>query len=135
MPSFGQQLRSFAEKTGEKLEDVDVGFKLGLFGRVVKRTRVADPLSWKRPDPTYKGGTMRGNWQVTTGAPAQNFIVGRLNTTPALPATEAAQIQPFSVTWLTNNTPYVLVYEEKDAMVASARADALRILAAEVGKV
>lgn len=128
MPSFGAQLKAFADKTQEDLGDVDRAFKLGLFGRVVQRTRVADPASWKRPDPTYLGGTMRGNWQVTTGAPAGSFKEGSRNTGTALPASEAAKIKPFSATFLTNNTPYVLVWEERDAMVSLAMADARRQL-------
>ena len=124
MADFGSQLNAFANKTNEKLEDVDVAFKLGVFSDVVRLTRVADPASWKRPDPTYLGGTMRGNWQVTTGAPAPSFIEGRRNTNSALPASESGKIQPFSATWLTNNTPYVLVYEEIDGMVGIAIAQA-----------
>jgi len=126
---FGAQLQAIADKTGERLEDVDRAFKLQLFNMVVRNTRVADPLSWKRPDPTYLGGTMRGNWQVTTGAPAQTFIEGRRNTAAVMPGSESAKIQPFSETWLTNNTPYVRVWEEEDAMVGRAIADARRQLA------
>lgn len=125
---LGQQLRAFADKTGEKLEDVDRAFKLGLFNRVVSMTRVADPSTWKRPDPTYLGGTMRGNWQVTTGQPASAFIEGQRNTVAVLPADEGAKIAPFSRTYLTNNTPYVRVWEEVDGMVARGVSDARRQL-------
>ncbi|MEO1108264.1 MAG: hypothetical protein AAFX90_10110 [Pseudomonadota bacterium] len=132
MASFAAQLKAFAEKTEQKLEDVDRAFKLELFTLVVQRTRVADPSTWKRPDPNYLGGTMRGNWQVTSGAPAASFLEGVRNTGIALPATQVGQIEPFSSTWLTNNTPYVLVYEELDAMVGASLADARRILAEAV---
>lgn len=132
MASFGAQLQAFADKTGEKLADVDRAFKLGVFSDVVRLTRVADPSSWKRPDPTYLGGTMRGNWQVTTGAPATAFIEGRRNTGTALPAGEAGKIQPFSATWLSNNTPYVMVWEEVDGMVGIAIAQAKNRLAEAV---
>ena len=126
--SFASQLQAFADKTGEKLENVDRAFKLGMFQDVVKRTRVADPSTWKRPDPTYLGGTMRGNWFVSTGAPVSTFVDGLRNTSAAMPAGEASKIQPFSATWLTNNTPYVMVYEEKDGMVGAAIANARRRL-------
>lgn len=128
MASFAAQLQAFADKTNEKLEDVDRAFKLSLFNRVVANTRVADPSTWKRPDPTYLGGTMRGNWQVSTGGPVTDFIEGQRNFTFALPEAEAGRIQAFSSTWLTNNTPYVFVYEELDAMVGKALADARRAL-------
>ncbi|WP_299945354.1 hypothetical protein [uncultured Ruegeria sp.] len=132
MASFGAQLQAFAEKTDNKLQDVDRAFKLELFGMIVGRTRVADPSTWKRPDPDYLGGTMRGNWQVTTDVPAQTFIEGQRNTSFALPADEAGKIEPFSSTWLSNNTPYVLVWEETDAMVGASLADARRLLAEAV---
>lgn len=128
--TLGEQLRAFADKTGEKLEDVDRGFKLSLFNRVVRRTRVADPSTWKRPDPTYLGGTMRGNWQVTTGSPAGAFLEGRRVTEGnfTLLPEEAGKITAFSSTWLTNNTPYVRVWEEVDGMLGLGIADARRIL-------
>lgn len=134
MASFGEQLNAFAEKTGERLEDVDRAFKISLFGRVVRRTRVADPLSWKRPDPTYLGGTMRGNWQISTGRPIAEFIEGRRNLTAVLPASETGKIQAFSSTWLSNNTPYARYYEEIDGMVGGAIADAKRALAEAVAQ-
>jgi len=125
---FAEQLQAFAEKTDNTLRDVDVAFKLSLFNRVVRKTRVADPASWKRPDPDYLGGTMRGNWQVSTGAPSGAFLEGVRNTAFALSAGEAGKITPFSVTYLSNNTPYVLHWEEQDAMVSLAIADAKRAL-------
>lgn len=128
MASFGKQLQAWAEKTENKLEDVDRAFKLELFNMVVQRTRVADPSTWKRPDPTYLGGTMRGNWQVTTDAPAASFREGKRNINITLPASEMGKINPFSSTWLTNNTPYVMRWEEEDAMVGASIADARRIL-------
>lgn len=132
MSKFAADLRKFAEKTGEKLEKVDRAYKLALFGRVVRGTRVADPSTWQRPDPDYRGGTMRGNWFVATGAPDSKFILGNLNTSEDLPASESAKIQPFSLTYLANSTPYVLVYEEKDGMVRGAIAAANRTLAEAV---
>lgn len=125
---FGAQLRAIAEKNKQKIEDVDRAFKFGLFGMVVRNTRVADPGSWKRPDPNYRGGQMRGNWFVGDGAPVDRFIEGLRNTSTALHSAEATKIKPFTVTYLTNTTPYVRVYEEKDAMIGLAIADARRQL-------
>ena len=132
MADFGAQLTAWAEKTENKLQDVDRAFKLELFNMIVGRTRVADPSTWKRPDPDYLGGTMRGNWQVTTDAPATTFIEGRRNVSHTLPTSEIGRIEPFSSTWLSNNTPYVMVWEETDAMVGASIADARRILAEAV---
>lgn len=129
---FGAQLHAFAKKTGDKLEDADVAFKLGLFERVIRNTRVADPMSWKRPDPTYRGGQMRGGWQVTAAAV---FREGFLNITRNLPAEEVGKIQPFSVTYLSNAVPYAPYWEEETAMMGRAIADAQRALAEAVNDV
>ena len=116
MASFGQQLQRFAEKTGEKLEDVDVGFKLDLFTRAVRNTRVDT-------------GRMRGNWQVSTGAPADGETGRRQpEENIYLDPSEEAKIQPFSLTWLTNNTPYVVIWEERDGITGRAIAEARQML-------
>lgn len=116
MGDFGADLKRFADKTEEKLEDVDVAFKLGLFNRVVLNTRVDT-------------GRMRGNWQVSTGAPAGGET-GRLQSeaNTVLDASEAARIAPFSATYLTNNVPYAFVWEERDGMMGRAIAEARQIL-------
>lgn len=135
MSQFARDLRKFAEKTGEKLEKVDRAYKLALFGRVVRGTRVADPSTWQRPDPDYRGGTMRGGWLVSTGTPATGMKSDFRNTSEDLPAAEVGKIQPFSLTYIANNVPYVLVYEEKDGMVRGAIAAANRQLAEAVARV
>lgn len=121
---LGQQLQAFAAKTGGTLEDVDVAFKLGILNRAVKLTRVADPATWKRPDPTYLGGTMRGNWQVSQGAPASGPELPRKNTGFNADPTETAKIRPFSKTYFTNNTAYFPVWNERDGTIAKAIASA-----------
>lgn len=117
--SFGAQLQAFARKTEEKLEDVDVAFKLSLFNRVSALTRVDT-------------GRMRGNWQVTTGAPAQTEIERLRPRAATIAPNEAAKIKPFSATYLTNNVPYAPIWEERDGMMGRAIADARRILEEQV---
>lgn len=122
--SFGAQLQAFAEKTGGTLEEVDVSFKLSLLNRLVRLTRVADPMTWKQPDPTYRGGTMRGNWQITSGAPASGPQLVRRNTGLQADPAEAAKIMPFSKTFLTNTTTYFPVWNERDGTIPKAIANA-----------
>lgn len=129
---FAAQLHAFAEKTGQKLEDVDVAFKLSLFNRVVRNTRVADPSTWKKPDPSYKGGQMRGGWQVSASA---TFVEGYRNTGASLPGDEVGKIHPYTVTYLTNAVPYAPVYNEIDNIIGLAVADALSALAEAVREV
>lgn len=114
MASFGAQLQAFADKTGEKLENVDRAFKIGLFDRVVSNTRVDT-------------GRLRGNWQVTTDTPAVGEL-DRLQPAGGLSPAEAAKVQPFSLTILSNNLPYAMHWEEQDAMIGRAVADAMRQL-------
>ena len=129
---FAAQLHAFAEKTGQKLEDVDVAFKLSLFNRVVRNTRVADPSTWKKPDPSYKGGQMRGGWQVSASA---TFVEGYRNTGASLPGDEVGKIHPYTVTYLTNAVPYAPVYNEIDNIIGLAVADALSALTEAVREV
>jgi hypothetical protein len=118
--SFAAQLQAFADKTGEKLERVDVAFKINLFDRAVQRTRVDT-------------GRLRGNWQVTTGAPAPG-VIDRNQQAGGLIGQEAGKVEPFSVTYLTNNLPYAIVYDEIDGIIAGAVADAKAQLAEVIAK-
>ena len=115
MASFGEQLRQFAEKTEADLELVDRKFKLDLFSDVILRTRVDT-------------GRMRGNWQVTTGAPARNELKRTRKRATTLAPADIAKIEAFSSTFLTNNVPYVRIWEERDGMVGGAIARARQIL-------
>lgn len=112
MASFGDQLRRFAEKTGEELADVDVAFKFGVFSDAVALTPVDT-------------GRLKGNWQITNGAPAAG-VLARTDPTPGIPLdlAEQAKIQPFSVTYLTNNMEYGPYVEEKQGFVGRAIANA-----------
>lgn len=116
--SFAAQLQAWANKTEQKLEDVDRAFKLELFNQVVRTTRVDT-------------GRLRGNWQVTTGAPARGQLE-RFQKAGGLSSIEVAKIQPFSSTWLSNNLPYARIWEQRDGMVGGALAMARRALAKAV---
>ena len=120
--TFTQDLRRFADKTGETLEEVDVGFKLAILSDVVRNTRVDT-------------GRMRGNWQVTTGSPAVGETGREQPTSIEVPPEEVAKIEPFSSTWITNNVPYAVVWEERDGMLglalANAQANLRRVIDAE----
>lgn len=112
MANFGDQLRRFAEKTGEELADVDVGFKFGVFNDAVRLTPVDT-------------GRLRGNWQITNGAPAQG-VLAKFDTAEGapLPMAAMAEIRPYSVTYLTNNVEYGPYVEEKQGFVGRAIANA-----------
>ena len=120
--AFGEQLRRFAEKTGEDLAGVDVGFKFDLFSRAVQLTPVDT-------------GRLRGNWQITNGAPAAG-VLAQTDTREGAPldAAREAEIQPFSVTYLTNNMEYAPYVEVNTGMVGRAIAGAQASLARAVAE-
>lgn len=64
-------------------------------------------------------GRMKGNWQTTVGAPAKGEI-NRLDVSGAETIRDMASKRGGAgeVTYLTNNVPYVGVWEQRDAMVA-----------------
>lgn len=110
--SFGDQLRRFAEKTGEELADVDVAFKFNVFDRAVRLTPVDT-------------GRLRGNWQITNGAPAQGVLQVFDESAEGRPLDVQAEalIQPFTVTYLTNNVEYGPYVEEMYGFVGKAIAN------------
>lgn len=110
---FGAQLQKFAEQTGEDLADVDVGFKFLLFDDAVRGTPVDT-------------GRLRGNWQITNGAPAAgtlDVVSDDQEGTPLDPAAEL-EIQPFSTTYMTNNLIYAVPMEINYGFVGRALANA-----------
>lgn len=120
---FGQQLKDFAEKTGQELEDVDVGFKFALFNRVVRGTPVDT-------------GRLRANWQITNGAPATTAIAAFDEVAEGTPLDQSAEllIKPFSVTYMTNNLIYAVPMEERYQMVGRAIINARAALARAIAK-
>ena len=70
-------------------------------------------------DTRVDTGRMKGNWQTTVGAPATDTI-DRLDKTGAETIRDmVSKIGGVNeVTYLTNNLPYVGVWEQRDGMVA-----------------
>lgn len=64
-------------------------------------------------------GRMKGNWQTTVGAPAKGEI-NRLDKSGDQTIRDMASKRGGAgeVTYLTNNVPYVGVWEQRDGMVA-----------------
>lgn len=86
--------------------------KFDTFADVIKRTRVDE-------------GRLRGNWQISEGAPETGVLDVMDSTVEGqIPSRQSAAIQkgstPEGVTYFVNNLPYAKVYEEKDAMVGTA---------------
>lgn len=113
--NFLSQMQKFNIDTKEKLDEVGLRAKLAVGNYLVSRTRIAKPETWNPPRTDHIPGAMRGNWRVGGTYP---FEPERRNRTLKIRAEEAAKITPIGLTVFTNTTPYLLVYEEKDAMIA-----------------
>lgn len=101
--TFGADVSKIAKDIGASIEQTCRAIKIELFTSVIDDTRVDT-------------GRMKGNWQTTAGSPASSDI-DRLDPSGVSARQEAQKVQGIGVDYLTNNVPYVLVYEEKDAMV------------------
>jgi hypothetical protein len=90
---------------GKEVDEVMRAVKISLFNGVIRDTRVDT-------------GRMRGNWQCTTGSMAVNEIprLDRAGTGPE--ADVKNTVKSDSVDFLTNNVPYVEIWEQRDGMVA-----------------
>lgn len=68
---------------------------------------VGQPRLWKRPAPKdYVGGHSRGNWQMTSGEPA-NGEVPRRSPGEALAEADGVDVDLERTIWITNNAPYI----------------------------
>lgn len=107
--SFTLDIKKFAQKTDSTLDEAARAIKISLFNGVIRDTRVDT-------------GRARGGWQTTTGSPATGSV-DRLDQVPqGSNGGEAMNevvknVRGFTVDYLTNNIPYIIFLEEKDAMI------------------
>lgn len=95
-----------AKRANATLDEFVRNVWIELFTGVIENTRVDT-------------GRMKGNWQTTVGSPAQSDI-DRLDKNGAQTVRDMkSKIGGVNeVTYLTNNLPYVGVWEQRDGMVA-----------------
>lgn len=119
--NFIAQLEKFNLRSKEKLDEIDVRSKLAIANFLVSNTRIARPETWNPPNFNHIPGAMRGNWRIGGVFP---FEPERRNQTLKIRAEEAAKIPATigSYMRITNTTPYLPIYEQKDAMIAKTMA-------------
>ena len=90
-------------------EKVVRGTLLKLAERIIKRSPVANPSTWKKPRKGYVGGRFRNNWQASVNT--INFAAnespdrsGAASTTKAKRVTDSLEIG--ATFYLSNNLPY-----------------------------
>ena len=108
--SFSNDMAKFAHKVNANLNEVSRAIPIALFNGVIRDTRVDT-------------GRLRGNWQTTTGFKAPDEIerknkISKGSNGGSAQKEVTEEVKAFSVTYLTNNLPYAMVYEEKDGMIA-----------------
>lgn len=122
MGKFSRDLNKIVDAKKLDLERVSRTIPLRLFNAVLRDTRVDT-------------GRLRGNFQVSTSAPALTALDRKDPRKGAgLSGDEASKVKPFSLTYLTNNLPYAEVWEEKDGMIGRAVADLQRLVSQEAAK-
>lgn len=95
-----------AKRAKSTLDEFTRAVWIELFTGVIDNTRVDT-------------GRMKGNWQTTVGAPA-NSDIDRLDKSGAQTIRDMqSNVGGINkITYLTNNLPYVGVWEQRDGMVA-----------------
>ncbi len=102
--SFSVDIAKFAAKTNSTLGEACRAIKIELFSSVILDTRVDT-------------GRMRGNWQTSTGTPIE-VETDRLDKSGSEAISEVQNnITDFEIDYMTNNVPYAVVWEERDAMI------------------
>ena len=94
---------------GEVPEKLVRGTLLGLTSRIIKRSPVANPSTWKNPRKGHVGGRFRGNWQATVGAPAAGVLDSKDRAgdkTVDAARTQINKLQMGQNFYLSNNLPY-----------------------------
>jgi hypothetical protein len=67
--AFELALRQFAEKAGNRADEVVRKVAIDVMARVVDRSPVGNPTLWKSPPPAgYVGGRFRANWTLQVGS-------------------------------------------------------------------
>lgn len=114
--SFSLDVKKFAEKAEQNIDQVRRGVALDLFSNIVLRTPVGDPKYWKSKykPKGYIGGTLRGNWQVGINSMNDselNRVDKAGNTTIAGGSKVIDSAESDDTIYLFNNMPYALPVE------------------------
>ena len=126
--AFGSDMKRIAAQMGEQVDTVQRAITIEIFNSVIDNTRVADPSTWVRPDPSYVGGRAKGNWQTTVATPASGNLDTKDKQGTTTKAKMVAAVRPKSLMIITNNLPYIKKLEELDGMVGKTIARIGRII-------
>lgn len=107
--SFLNDIARIADSVDARLDEMGRAIKIELFSGVIQDTRV-------------KTGRAKGNWQTSESAPILTET-DRLDPTGRQAVADVVNVvEGISLSYLTNNLPYIEYLEELDAMVARNQA-------------
>lgn len=94
--SFSDDMKKFANKAGQKYDEVVQSSLIDIASKVILRTPVDT-------------GRARGNWQVSLNNPKENpaISVDKNGGKTIRKAVQETQNAPGNIWWLTNNLPYI----------------------------
>lgn len=128
--SFANDISNFTRKVEGGASKVVKLTVAKLAESITLKTPVGDPSGWKpRPNGKvyypkgYVGGTARANWQYGNGYIPQSFLQEQDksgNRTISRIINELNSLEPFSVHYITNNTPYIIALEDGHSKQAPA---------------
>ena len=108
--TFTLDLKRAVDNINEDCENVIKGTLFSLSSMIIKGTPVGNPTLWKNPPPPgYIGGTLRGAWNASIGAPDRNETESKDKSGDSTVTDVAATIQAFDIGetfYLTNPQPY-----------------------------
>jgi hypothetical protein len=87
---------------------------------VIHRAAMLEGLKGVVQMSPVKTGRFRANWQTTVDTPAVGDLEETANIAEARGAPVIAAIQPYSVSWITNNLPYAEALENGHSSQAPA---------------
>lgn len=113
---FNKRLKVFTAKVvPEKVGLMHRKIVLQALTLFVMRTPVGNPDLWvSNPPKGYVGGTARGNWQIGHGViPAGPIprVAKQAEEVMNAEVGNALAAKPFTITYVTNNVPYIIYLE------------------------
>ena len=108
--TFEQAIEGFAKFP----EKVVRGTLLSMGSKIIERSPVGNPSTWKKPKKGYVGGRFRNNWQFSFNSPAAGTVQGVDPNGSKASSQLKSAVDSFDMGqtfYMTNNLPYAVRLE------------------------
>ena len=106
--TFAEELGAFGVEVESEIVAQKRDAALEILEGVTFGNPVGQPRLWKRMAPKgYVGGYSRGQWQMTSGDPADGEVAGIRSPSQVLGDADQVDVDLERTTWITNNAPYI----------------------------